>query len=466
MSGAATPSVAIVGGGLAGLAAAAALASANCRVELFEARRMLGGRATSFRDPATDQLVDQCQHVGMACCTNLADFCQRTGLDSAFKRERRLFFIGPDGKICTLEGSRWLPAPFHLATSFWRLGYLTAGERIGIAKAVWKLMRLPGSASPSEPTIGDWLRKQGQSERSIELFWSVILVSALGEQLDRASLSAARKVIVDGFVVSARAYEIDMPQAPLGQLYGENLERWFADRRVTVHLQSPVRQIGIDSGPCLMLTSGQVVRADMVVIALPWSKLAGVVDGTIAAAWSWLPAIQAVPGAPITAVHLWFDQPITPLPHAVLVGRLSQWVFRRPAPADAGHYYQVVISASRQLAGRDRQAIIDEVRADLAAVFPTAQSAHLRAARVVTESQAVFSALPGLDRVRPAQQTSLPGVIVAGDWTATGWPATMESAVRSGYLAAETVTAAAGCPQRFLAPDLEPGKLARWLIRQ
>ena len=216
--------MAVVGGGLAGLAAAAALAERGVRVELFEARRQLAGRAGSFRDPATGELVDHCQHVSMGCCTNLADFCRRTGIADCFRRDSRLHFFAPDGRRYDLAANRWLPAPLHLAPSFLRLGYLTLGERLAIARALWKLARMPRcitthtmtaadqlSASKGEwsmpatepfTTAGEWLRRNGQSEQSIKLFWEPVLISALGESLERAGPAYARKVFVDGFMVS------------------------------------------------------------------------------------------------------------------------------------------------------------------------------------------------------------------------------------------------------------------------
>ena len=204
------------------------------------------------------------------------------------------------------------------------------------------------------------------------------------------------------------------------------------------------------------------------VLALPWYRVEEVVDQQLAATWPWLAAMDAVEPSPITGVHLWFDRPIMPLEHAVLVGRLSQWVFHRTEvePGTAGgHYYQVVVSASRNLAGRDRGAIIEDVCRELAEIWPQAAAARRLHARVVTEHAAVFSTRPGLEQIRPAQQTATPGVLVAGDWTATAWPATMESAVRSGYLAAESILRSIGRPRRALVDDLPRGRLARWLIK-
>ncbi len=165
-------------------------------------------------------MVDHCQHVGMGCCTNLTDFCRRVGIDGLFRRDRTLHFIGPDGRSFCLEASR-LPAPLHLLPAFGKLAYLSARERLAIGRAMWKLMRWGAARRRTRRRSAPGWPSVGNRPRSIELFWSVILVSALGEQLDRASLAAARKVIVDGFLSAADAYVVDVPRASLGALYGE-----------------------------------------------------------------------------------------------------------------------------------------------------------------------------------------------------------------------------------------------------
>jgi uncharacterized protein with NAD-binding domain and iron-sulfur cluster len=186
-------------------------------------------------------------------------------------------------------------------------------------------------------------------------------------------------------------------------------------------------------------------------------------------------AASTIEPAPITGVHLWFDRPITSLRHAVLVGRLSQWLFNRgwsndvarqeAAAGEPGHYYQVVISASRSLAGRTSESVAQEVCQELAAIWPAAREARLLHSRVVTEPHAVFSTRPDFELLRPAQRTSVPGLLLAGDWTVTGWPATMEGAVRSGRLAAEGVLAQLGRPRPLLSRDLPRAWLSRLLIR-
>ena len=439
-----TPTVAIIGGGLAGLAAAASLCERGFRVELYEARRRLGGRAGSYIDKETNQSVDHCQHVAMGCCTSYLDFCRRTGILELFERHRMLYFFGPDGKRCDFAASRWLPAPLHLGPAFLGLSYLTLRERLSIAISLLKLSRLPTTEQSGEPSIGQWLRQQKQSPRSIERFWQVVLVSALGESLDRASLTAARKVFVDGFMSGRDAGDVWIPKVPLADLY-ERIAQWLIRRGVTIHLNTPVDSIGGTNGELsLQFKDGQSARPNSIICAVPWRQSAEILPP---AAGKDLPEIHS---SPITSLHLWFDRPITSLPHAVLVGRLSQWMFARKSgvgfqPAqqqEAGeHYYQVVISASHELAGRDREDVLREVLADLHTVFSEARSATLLRWQMITEQEAVFSVRPGLEALRLAQRTRVPGLFLAGDWTATGWPSTMESAVRSGHLAANEVFA-------------------------
>jgi len=432
------PRLAIVGGGLAGMAAAVAALRRGLRVEMFESRRRLGGRAGSFIDPATGTTVDHCQHVAMGCCTNWADFCRRTGVEDCFSRHRRLHFISPVGQQTDFAASRWLPAPLHLAPGLLRLRYLSLAERLGIARSLWRLARTPAQAL--QGTVGDWLRQQRQSPRAIERFWSVVLVSALGETVDRASLGAARKVFVDGFLAARRAYEVLIPRVPLGEIYDRRLRQWLVDHGVQVHTGTRIRRIRGDGNRVtgIELPDGTHRPFDFVIAAVPWRRVGRLFDPSIRAALPTLDAVEQIESSAITAAHLWFDRPITGLPHAALIGRLSQWLFAHGQPpiedSPSGHYYQVVISASGGLAGRDRDEVAAEVCDDLKAVFPAAADARLLHRRVVTHGEAVFSVRPGIERLRPPQQTPLANLALAGDWTATGWPATMEGAVRSGYL--------------------------------
>ena len=521
-------SVAVVGGGLAGPAAVVGLCGLGLRVELFEARRRLGGRAGSFRDPASGEWLDHCQHVALGCCTNLADFCRRTALADCFRRQPAVHFIAPNGTRYDLAAFPLLPAPLDLAPGLLRLGYLRLRDRLRIAHTMLRLARLPDQEAACDRSVGDWLRGQGESEEAIERFWSVVLLSALSETVDRASLAAARKVFVDGFLASRRAHELVVPRVTLGEIYDRRLSAWLSAQGVAVHRGERIAQI--DGSPeraeALVLADGSRREFDLFVVAVPWRRVQGLFSPAIKAAMPALENLRRIEPAAITAVHLWYDRPITALGNAALVGRLSQWVFHRPtepdpppvrrgsplvrrgspdpaemadrqvsadletfgrargsvgrpattggrsaatggkpAATDAGHYYQVVISASHELAGRGREELAKTVRDELAAVWPAARDAQLVRFRVVTEPEAVFSVRPDVDRFRPGQRTPIANLALAGDWTNTGWPATMEGAVRSGYLAAEVIREAIGAEKRLLVPDLPRGLLARLLLR-
>jgi squalene-associated FAD-dependent desaturase len=440
-------------------------------VEIFESRRRLGGRAGSFLEPHSGAWIDHCQHVWMGCCVNLADFCRRTGVAECFARHRRLHFIAPDGTRHDFSATSWLPVPLHLAPALFRLSYLSLAERWRIVRALRRLAAEETPVGGSE-TIGPWLRRHGQSQRAIERFWSVVLVSALGETIDRASTAAAGKVCRDGFLASRHACELLIPQVPLSEIYDRRMADWFSEHGVAVHLGARVHKIegSVCRAEALVLADGAPRAFDYILAAVPWRNVRALFPDPMLQALPDLSGIGRIQPAPITAVHLWFDRPIAAIPHAVLIGRLGQWLFNKNGSVAAAanspeHYYQVVISASHGLRGRDPKEVAEQVCGELRAIWPAAQKARLIRWRVVSEPEAVFSMQPGLDSLRPNQRTPIPNLLLAGDWTATGWPATMEGAVRSGYLAVECLLAALGRPQPVLIPDPPPAVLARRMLR-
>ena len=514
--GADSPTLAVVGGGLAGMAAAWSAAELGFRVELFERAKTLGGRAGSFVDPKTGATTDYCQHAAMGCCSALLDFCRRAGIDDCFQRTDRLHFIGPDGRRCDVAPSRLLPAPLHLLPGLAKLRYLTPGERWKIARAMRQLAKTkknsrgltaPGLCSDCEPPhrgllapgyfsegsgyyvikdepVGDWLRRHGQSQQAIDRFWSPVLVGALAETVDHASLSAARKVFRDGFLASRDASDLLLPRAPLAEIFNERLGRRLAERGVEVHLNSPVRRIEGDrrSAHAIVWADGRRREFGFVIVAVPWRKVRTLLAEELLAAMPALENVAKISPAGITAVHLWFDRPVVPLPHAVLIGRLSQWVFAAGQnDSAASQHCQVVISASHRLirrAGddlvsvaecrvghaqrsptavdpalggtalrlshptwtfRNKCELLNAVVGELRAVWPAIGEAELLHSRVIAQPAAVFSCLPGADCFRPTQRTPVPNLALAGDWTATGWPGTMEGAIRSGALAVEAL---------------------------
>jgi squalene-associated FAD-dependent desaturase len=458
--------VAIVGGGLAGMACAAALAGRGLQVELFEARKKLGGRAGSYVDRTTGEAIDHCQHIAMGCCTNYIDFCRRTGIGDLFTRQRTLHCFGPGGRRSDFTPSQWLPAPLHLIGPLRSLLFLSLTEKLSISKCMMALIRSPRSESADSPTVLNWLKSLGQSERVIERFWKVILVSALAESLERASLAAARKVFVDGFLAHPDAADLLVPTLSLDELYHDRVRRWLLENGVQIQIETPIEAVAADQNRVvgLQILGGNARPFEIVVLAVPWTRIVKLVGESIINRIDPNNFFSQIKGSPISSVHLWFDRPIMELSNAILVDRLSQWIFSRTLNSNSGEfYYQVVISASHDLAGRDKKSVIAAACADLSAIFPAAAEAKLLRSKIVTEDQAVFSVRPGLDAIRPTQQTPIANLILAGDWTRTGWPATMEGAVRSGYLAAEGVLKQIAQPARILVPDLPRNWITRWL---
>src|SRR5262245_12599200 len=252
--------VVIIGAGLAGLAAATALAQRGFRVTLLESRGRLGGRASSFQDVASGQLVDTCQHVSMGCCTNFRHFCQTVGIAHLLQPQQCLDFMTPDRRISRFRAGRW-PAPLHLFGSFLHAHYLTAGEKLRIA---WGLGCLRAGRDDGDPPFTDWLARHRQTPRTVDRFWGVVLTSALNEVPERIGLRYARKVFVDGFLRHRRGFEIELPTVPLGRLYGEELQRWLEKHQVELRTGEAARafRLATDRIEGLELRQGGTLQAD------------------------------------------------------------------------------------------------------------------------------------------------------------------------------------------------------------
>lgn len=465
------PKVGVVGGGLAGLSAACALAAAGCSVTLFERRPFVGGRASSYEHPGTGEIVDNCQHVLLGCCTNLLDFYRRIGVEGRIRWFDRLTFVEPGGRRSVIRPS-WLPAPLHTAPSFLRAPSLRLRDKLGIARAMASIMRrLP--ADTSENFLA-WLQRHGQTERAIERFWKVVLVSALNEDLDRVSVYYAAQVFRESFLKSAAAGRMGVPAVPLGELYGAAAD-YIRAHGGEVLLRASVERLEAAGRGVRLVAGGREVAADGAIAAVPFDGLAQLLPAAAEAA-DLKVKLEHFETSPITGIHLWFDRQITDLEHAVLLERTIQWMFhksrlldRRLAPQPGtgnrepgtGSYVELVVSSSKTLVEKSRNQILELAQRELAEFFPEAAQAKLVKATVIKEIKATYSALPQSDAYRPGAATPWPRLFLAGDWTATGWPATMEGAVRSGYKAAEGLLKSLGREGRFLVPDLP----ARGLMR-
>jgi zeta-carotene desaturase len=484
------------------LAAAIRLAEVGYEVELLEKRPVLGGRASSFLPPGGSEPIDNCQHVLLGCCTNLLDFFRRAGTANHFRFYNRFLFLGPGGLSAVTSSS--LPAPFHLLPSLASFRDLDWNDRFAIARAMFAILRQRDSeTSQSDELMSDWLLRQRQTPRAVEHFWRAILTSAVNEDLERMSSCHAFKVFWESFLRNRRGYRMGVPTASLSDLYsGEIL-----NQKCRITVGSAVSRLEISQAQVsrLILQSGEVRSADYYVSAVPPDALARLLPPALLAESPSLERMSRLEWSPITGIHLWFDRPITELEHTAILGRTVQWLFNRDAisrtegsslgrtegsllkrtegspskpdegclpPTEGsspnrneGHYVQFVVSASRSLTMLRRDEIIMKVLDEVRELFPASREARLLKAVVVRENESTISFPPGTDALRPGPESPLKNLFLAGDWTATGWPPTMEGAVRSGYLAAERVTDATGNPPQLLVPDLPTDPQPRLLRR-
>jgi zeta-carotene desaturase len=468
-------SVIIIGGGLAGLSSAVALAEAGCRVRLLESRPHLGGRATSYWLPDGSH-VDNCQHVTLGCCTNLDDFYRRVGASEKIHYYKQLFFVDTRGRRGVIESSP-LPPPLHLGPSFTLFPSLTWADKYAIGRAMLAIARSGGPpADAAGLSMLEWLKKRGQTDGAITRFWQVVLVSALNEELVRTDARYGIEVFWKGFLSTRRGFQVGIPSVPLAELY-DGCRDAITRRGGEVRTRAAIREIRVagDAVASLRLDDGTELSADFFVSAVPQDTLLELLPQEFVSREPMFSNLCSVKTSPITGVHFWYDRPVMSEPFLTLLDRTTQWIFNKsqlfsehapggPAEAD-GQYLQLVISASYGLLAQSRQEIIELCSSELLDVLPATRTARLVKATVIKEAHATFSPEPGCDRWRPAQRTSLKNFFLAGDWTATGWPATMEGAVRSGYLAAEALLSACGEPKQFVQPDLPAEGLARLLSR-
>ena len=463
-----SPTVAIAGGGLAGLAAGCALAEAGFRVSLFERRPYLGGRASSYQHPGTGEIVDNCQHVLLGCCTNLLDFYRRAGVQDKIRWYEKLTFLEPGGRASEISPSA-LPAPLHTAPAFLRARCLGLHDKLGISRAMAALA--PSTPQDRGESFLDWLKRHGQTEQAIDRFWKTILVSALNEDLDQISVRYAAQVVRESFLKSAAAGRMGIPTVPLTDLYSTAGD-YIRNRGGEIQFRAGVESFRADAADVIVRANGQEQRYDYLVMAVPFDVLGRLLPGE-PSAYSLAADLDQFSSSPITGIHLWFDRQISDLDHAVLLDRTIQWMFHKSRLIASrsnesgdndgnGSYVELVVSCSRSLVEKSKTEIVDMAMKEAHEFFPAAREAKLLKSTVIKEVHATYSPRPGIDQYRPEAATAWPSVFLAGDWTATDWPATMEGAVRSGYLAAEALARSTGLKSaRFLVPDLPPSGLMK-----
>ena len=456
---AARPTVVVIGGGLSGMAAAAALQAAGVAVTLLESRRALGGRAGSFVDPGSGEELDNCQHVLLGCCTNLLDLYDRLNVRHLIHFEPTIRFRGPTGKSYGLTRTRGVPAPSHLSVSFAAFGVLTIREKVAYARAMLAMLRLGrrGREALADVPFGRWLDDHRQPESLVRKMYDPVLVGALNEDCRLASAKYAIQVFQDAMLAHAKGYVVGIPTVPLSRLYDTHP---CQDVRLGTRVDGLVYAGRSVTG--VRLAGGEVIPADAVVLATNHHAVRRWVPDELAAADSRFDGLDRLTSVPILGVHLVFDRPVLPESHVALLDGPLQWLFRKDVD---GRAIAGVISAAREWERKPKAESLAAFTAQVNAALGT--DAKLVRGTIVVERRATFAPLPGVDRLRPPQAPPAGGIanlFLAGDYTRTGWPATMEGAVRGGYKAADAVLAGVGVGHAsFVVPDLKPQWPARLL---
>lgn len=447
-----TPDAIVVGGGFAGLAAATALAESGARVLLLEARPYVGGRARSWVDPDTGSIVDNGQHLFMGCYRETLRFLDRIGTRSNLILQPRLSvpFVDRGGAVGTFALPAW-PRPFDLAAGLMRFPGLTFGDRLRllrVARAARVCDRPADLDRLDTITVTDWLASLGQSHSCRTRLWDPLVVAALNEQPGKCAASMFLPVLREGLLGGVEGSRLGVPRVGLSELYADPAVNYLRARGSEAHVRMPVRRILIEGDRCVGVipTDGAVVRAPTVIVTAPPAETLAILPEETAGHPFFSGASQ-LRTSPIVSAYLWFGTPVTDLPFAGLVEGEWQWIFNREAVTvhpGTGHAVTLVRSAAHDWMDRDRDHLVRSALETVQAYFPRAARATLRHALVIKEKRATISPLPGMTRLRPGSRTPVPGLLLAGDWTATGLPATIEGAVRSGHTCAAIAAGASG----------------------
>jgi squalene-associated FAD-dependent desaturase len=437
--------VAVVGGGLAGIAAALACADRGASVTLLEARGWLGG--ATFSVERDGLWLDNGQHVFLRCCPAYRGLLRRLGVESDVLLQERLDIpvLAPGRRAGRLRRGD-APAPFQLAAALARYPFLTATEKLRLGPAVAALRRLrPGDPGLDEETFGSWLARHGQGEGALAGLWDLITLPTVNLPARDASLALAAKVFKTGLLEDGSAADVGYATVPLQRLHGDAAARALSAAGVAVRLRAPASAILAEGDGATVVWKGGSATADAVVCAVPHDVVGDLLPaGTLPDG-----VVPVLLGAsPILNLHVVYDRPVTDLPFAAAVGSPVQWVFDRTASSGlaSGQLLAVSLSAADGLVERSLAELRTLFLPALVDLFPAARSAEVRSFFATREPRATFRGVPGSARHRSSTVTRNPRIVLAGAWTDTGWPATMEGAVRSGLAAAGAALAAAGPP--------------------
>ena len=442
----------VIGGGLAGLASACSLLDHGYRVTLVEKRPFLGGRAFSFRDPETGQEVDNGQHVFLGCCSAYIGFLERLGvLDRTARQDRlRVPVVDPDGHVGVIGAFPWLPAPLHLLPSFLAYPHLGWRDKLRAMAAFLRIWRTDRNAARERlegQTFLQWLEARGQSPRSVERLWDLFVLPALNDASSAVSAAAAFMVFQEGLLGGRHNADIGYSRVGLTALISDAAQALIRSRGGDVLLDRSVLSLDVQDGTvaAARLSGGQVLEADCFVSALAWDGL----QRLLPAPWAEEPAFAAaasIEASPIVGIHLWYDRKVMDEEFVAVVDSPLQWVFNKSriqAVDGPGQYVCVSLSGAWEFAPMSKDALRELFTAELERMFPRAKDARIERFIVVKQLAATFRSTPGAEGLRPTTVTPISNLFLAGDWVQTGWPSTMESAVRSGVQAAQAAADAA-----------------------
>lgn len=441
----------IVGGGIAGIAAAVTLAQRGVRVLLLETRRKLGGRATSFTDPRSGHTIDNCQHVALGCCTNYLRLCERLGVADKIAWHDDIHWLEAGGRHSVLRADP-LPAPMHGGPSLSRASFLTWADKRALSRAMRAAM-FTDRSTQAGVTFEAWLARTRPTPGSIARFWTPLMVSACNLDVDRVCAATALHVVQEGFLANRVGSRMGVAAVPLVELY-DPAEELIRGESGEIRLGASVASIGERS---VTMVDGTHIEAERVISAVPAERAARMVDGAVQEKDDRLARMAPhLTHSPILGVHLVFDRPVMGTPNAVLVDRATQWIFRKDAE---GRVVHAVISAADAWMALGEDEIVERVVTDIRACIPEAAGAQVVSARAVKEKLATWAATPAFEAHRPAAVSDASALILAGDYVRTGWPATMEGAARSGFMAAAAALGEA--VESMVVPATRPGVMLR-----
>jgi hydroxysqualene dehydroxylase len=440
--------VAIVGGGLAGITAALDCARAGAKVTVLESRPRLGGAAYSVQRNGLQ--VDNGQHVFLRCCTSYRELLARLGALDAVSVQPRLAIpvLAPGRRPVWLRRSG-LPAPLHLAGALVGYSLLGIGERVAAARAMSALRRVDADDPAADNRrFGDWLREHGQSAPAIDRLWGLIARPTLNLVPDESSLAQAAQVFQTGLLRETSAGDIGWARVPLSEIHDVAARRALARAGVDVRLRCRATAIVPDPGGGFQIEASGMptVRTGVVIVAVPHDRAAALVPENVETRGR----LARLGTSPIVNLHVVYDRRVLEQPFAAGVGTPVQWVFDRTASSGApgGQYLAVSLSAADAESGMTIEELRARYVAALAELLPGARDARVEQFFVTREHAATFRAAPGARALRPGPRTRTPGLLLAGSWTDTGWPATMEGAVRSGHAAAREALVALASGER------------------